>query len=122
LFSTGVQPESRGEIECRRGAKCLSIWEENEWEVVEGGGGEAAHSLRVDIARNIVPPVRDVVACQEHLDLMSAVGPAVSDHSDLRAVIGMGLLPVIEQLVDDRIQPSLRRIPGLEQVIVETDV
>jgi len=46
----------------------------------------------------------------------------VSDHAYVGRVVRVRLLPVAEQVVDDRKQPFLRRVPGLEQVVVETDV
>ena len=122
LLRTGVQPESCGEAECRRRAKRLAVRDEYEWQVA----GAALARLRNRSASasplDVVPAVRHVVACQEHLDLMGAVGPAVADHANVGRVIGIGLMPVIEQVVNDRIQPFLGRIPGLEQVIVQPDV
>jgi hypothetical protein len=37
-------------------------------------------------------------------------------------VVGVGLAPVVQQVVDDRVEPLLRRVPRLEQVVVEADV
>jgi len=37
----------------------------------------------------------------------------------LRRMVGT---PVVEQVVDDRVQPIRRRIPRLDQVVVEPDV
>jgi hypothetical protein len=34
----------------------------------------------------------------------------------------MGVAPVAEEVVEDRVQPLGRRVPRLEQVVVEADV
>ncbi len=44
------------------------------------------------------------------------------DDPHVGRVLGIGLLPVAEQIVDDGIQPILGRIPWLEQVVVQADV
>ena len=77
---------------------------------------------RLGVALDVVPAVGHVVAGEERLDLVAAVGPAVPDHPDVGGVVGVGPPPVAEQVVDDRVEPLLGRVPRLEQVVVEADV
>jgi hypothetical protein len=44
------------------------------------------------------------------------------DHRDVGGVMPVGQPPVAEQVVHDGVQPLLRRVPRLEQVVVEPDV
>ena len=53
---------------------------------------------------------------------MAAVGPPVSHDANVGRVVGVGLTPVSEQVVDDGIEPFLGRIPWFEQVVVQADV
>jgi hypothetical protein len=53
---------------------------------------------------------------------MGAVGPAVADDLDVVGDLGMTAAPVTDQVVDDREEPLLGRIPRLEQVVVEADL
>ena len=63
-----------------------------------------------------------MVAGQERLELVGAVGPAVADDLDVVGDLRVAASPVAEQVVDDREEPVLGRVPGLEQVVVEADV
>ncbi len=68
-----------------------------------------------------VPAVRHLVAGQELPHARGTRRPAVPDH------LGGGYRPVVagapgrEQIVQDRVELLLRRVPGLEQVVVEVD-
>ena len=50
------------------------------------------------------------------------LGPPVPDDADVVRVFGVGVAPVREQVVDDRVEPVLGRVPRLEEVVVEPDV
>jgi len=84
--------------------------------------GKVAQPLGLGVSLDVVPAVGHVVARQEHLDRMAAVGPSMADHSNLRRAFPIGLPPVSEEIVSDGVQPLVRRVPGLEQVVVEADV
>ena len=78
--------------------------------------------LRLVVALEVEPAVGDVVAGEEGLDLVAPLRPAVPDHPHASGVLGVRLLPVAQQVVEDGVQPLLRRVPRLEQVVVEADV
>jgi hypothetical protein len=63
-----------------------------------------------------------VVAGQERLDVVGAVRPAVADHAKIGCVLGVGVPPVLQQVVDHGEQLILGRVPRLEQVVVQADV
>ena len=81
--------------------------------------GERQDVLRLLVALHVEPSIGHMVAREEIADLEAALGPAVIDHGDAfegRAVAG---LPVLQQVIERRIEQLLRRLPGLHQVIVE---
>ena len=84
--------------------------------------GEVVQPAGLGVALDVIPPVGHVVAGQEYLDVVAAIRPPVPDHPHVVGVVRVGLPPVAEQVVDDGVQPLLRRVPRLEQVVVEADV
>ena len=84
--------------------------------------GQVAQPLALGVALDVVPAVWHVVAGQEGLDLVAALGPPVPDDADVGRVVRVGLRPVAEQVVDDGVEPLFGRIPRLEQVVVQADV
>ena len=59
---------------------------------------------------------------RKSLSSWSSARPAVADHPHRpRPAAGAGL-PVAEQVVEHRVEPLLRRVPRLEQVVVEPDL
>ncbi len=84
--------------------------------------GRRSWIFRASSSRSeIEPPIRDVVAPEECLDLVASRRPAMPDHAD-PAVIRVGTLHTGEQVVEDGIQLVLRPVPWLHQVVVEVDV
>ena len=74
------------------------------------------------VALEVDPGVGDVVAREEHLHVVAAVAPQVPDDPHHRAGVGVVLAPGLEQVVDDRVERALGRLPRLEHVVVEADV
>lgn len=122
MFGSRAQAECVGEIEGRGRTQWLAFRDEHEREIVRRRVGQLAQPLSLFVALDVVPPVRHVISGQERLDVVTAVGPPVTDHAHVRCVVGVGLPPVVEQAIDDGVQPFLGRIPRLEQVVVEADV
>ena len=100
----------------------VATGDEYERQVGRWGMGEVTQPLGLAIAFDVIPAVGHVIARQEHLDVVAALGPPVADHSDVRRVVRVRLPPVAEQVVDDGVKPFLRRVPRLEQVVVEANV
>ncbi len=122
LLGAGVQPERAGHLEDPGRAERLAARHQHQRQIGRGGLGQVAQPLRLRVAFDVVPAVGDVVAGQEHLQVVAAVRPPVADHPHVGAVVRMGLLPVAEQVVEHGIEPLGRRVPRLHQVVVEADV
>jgi hypothetical protein len=82
---------------------------------------------RVEAARDVPALLRgfhveelvgDLVACQELFYVVGAGGPAVAHDLETGIAGPEPGLPVLEQVVEHRVEALLGRIPGLEQVVV----
>ena len=65
------------------------------------------------------PAVRDLVARQEVPQLRGRRGPAVPDQLGFLDLLAVFARPGGQQLIDDRVELLLGRVPGLEQVVVQ---
>jgi len=68
-----------------------------------------------------VPAVGHLVAGQEVAQVGRGRGPAVPDQLGFLDRLAVLALPGLQQLVDDRVELLLGRVPGLEQVVVEVN-
>ena len=68
-----------------------------------------------------VPAVGDLVTGQEVTQRRGRGGPPVPDQLRLLDRLAVLALPGLQQFVDNRVELLLRRVPGLEQVVVEVD-
>ena len=85
---------------------------------VDLGGLEQLLALR---RVGAVPAVGHLVAGEELAHLRRARRPAVPDDLRLEHRAVVGGVPRVELGVDDRVELLLRRVPRLEQVVVEVD-
>jgi len=122
LPGAGTQPQRASEIKGRRRAERLAVGDQHERQIGRGGVGEVVQPAALGVALDVIPPVRHVVTGQEHLDVVAAIGPPVPDHPHIGGMVRVGPPPVVKQVIDDRVQPLLGRIPRLEQVVVQADV
>ena len=88
------------------------------YDLVVVGGGQQPLAFR--LVRG-VPPVGHLVAGQELPDLRGPRRPPVPHHLGLRHRPVIRLQPRVQQRVDHRVQLLLRRVPRLEQVVVQVD-
>ena len=121
-LGAGAQPERVGDVHGGGVSQGVPAGREDDRQVRVGGTCDGDEPLRLGIALDVVPAVGDVVARQEGLDLVAAVRPAVPDDPHVRGVVRMLLPPVAEQVVEHGVEPLLRWVPRLQQVVVEADV
>ena len=122
LLGARPQAERIGEVERRRRTQRLLVGDEHEWEVCGVRFGRVVQPECFVVAFEIEPLVWHVVAREECLDLVATVRPAVADDPQDGVRRGVGFTPVVQQVVDDRVQALFRRIPGLQEVVVEPDL
>ncbi len=121
-LGAGAQSEGRRDRHRRRGAQRLAVGDEHEREVLGLRAGEVAQPGALRVALDVEPDVRDVVVGEERLDEVAGLGPPVPHDADVVRLLGVGVVPVGEQVVGHRVEPVLRRVPRLEEVVVEPDV
>ncbi len=68
-----------------------------------------------------VPAVRHLVAGQELPHVGGARRPAVPDDLGAGHRLVGAVAPRVQQIVQDRVELLLRRVPGLEQIVVQVD-
>ncbi len=121
LGGVDAQPDAGRQLGVAGGAQHLALRGDHDRDAVVAlhlGGGQQPLALGLGGG---VPPVGHPVAGQEVAHLERPRRPAVPDHLGLRHRHVVGGPPVLEQLVDDRVELLLRRVPGLEQVVVDVD-
>ena len=120
LGRRGGQPDAAGQLGVGRRDQRLAVRGDHHRQVqaVGAGGGEQPLAFRLVGG---VPAVRHLVAGQELAHLGRAGRPAVPDHLGLRHRPVVLRPPGLEQGVDHRVELLLRRVPRLEQVVVEVD-
>ena len=120
LGRCGAQPDLVGELGVRRLDQHLAVGGDHHRQlgVVHAGRGQQPVALRLV---GEVRVVRHLIAGQEVPHLAGSGRPAVPDQLGLRHLPVVGVRPFLELLVDDRVELLLRRIPRLEQVVVQID-
>ena len=107
-----------GEVGHARAVQHAAVGEQDERQRrVAVGGREQPPGLVV--ALDVEPAVRHLVAGQEVAGVVRLARPAVADHLDAVGVGGRIRPPGIEQVVHDRVELLVGRIPRLQQVVVE---
>ena len=121
LGRVDAEPDAGRELGVAGGAQHLALRGDHDRDAVVAvhlGGGQQPLALGLGGG---VPPVGHPVAGQEVAHLEGPRRPPVPDHLGLRHRRVVGRPPVLEQLVDDRVELLLRRVPRLEQVVVDVD-
>ena len=77
---------------------------------------------RLGVALDVQPAHRHAVAGQEVAQVVRVAAEAVADHAHAAGLQRRARLPRRQQVLDDRVQLLLGRVPGLEQVVVEVDL
>ncbi len=123
LVGSGMEVEGGGELSRRRRAERVAVGEEHQRQLGRGRRvRRLPQRLRVLVLIDIEPHVGDVVASEKRLDLVAAVGPSVADDPNAPFGIGMSAAPRGQEVLEDRVQAVLGRVPRLQQVVMEAQV
>ena len=87
-----------------------------------GAAEQGEQATGVGVAFDLQPAVRHVVPGEEHPRVVAAFGPPVADDPHAVEAVGVLAVPLVEQVVEHRVQPLLGRCPWLHQVVVEPDL
>ena len=115
------QPDPLGDLRVRRPDEVAAVGEDDERLVQRIHAGARGQGDRLGVGLDVEPAVRELVPGEVVLDGVPTNRPAVAhdpDPFERRAVAGP---PVRQQVLEDREEPLLRRVPGLEEVVVQAD-
>ena len=116
-------PDRVGELAVPRIAKAAPVGQDDDrMRGVDGLVERRGKAPPVLVGVRIEPGVRHLVARQEVADRVAARRPSAAQQPqplERRTVAGD---PVREQVVDDRVELLLGRVPRLQQVLVELDL
>ena len=123
LVGSGMEVEGGGELSRRRCAEGVAVGEEHQRQLGRGRRVRGLpQRLRLLVLIDIEPHVGNVVASEKRLDLVAAVGPSVADDPNAPFGIGMSAAPRGQEILEDRVQAVLGRVPRLQQVVMEAQV
>lgn len=122
LVGPGAQPEGARQLHARGGAQGVAIGHEHQRQLVgrDPSSLEPARALRLLL--DVDPAVGHVVAGEEGLGRVTALGPSVPHDTQVGDVGGVGSSPIAQQVVDGGVETLVRWVPRLEQVVVEPDL
>ena len=114
------KPEHRGELGVRRLDERLALLGDHHGQLVAVEAGGVQQLLALGLVGH-ERAERVLVAGQELTHLPGPLVPAVPDHLGVRNGPVTGGVPRLEEPVDHRVELLLRRVPRLEQVVVQVD-
>jgi hypothetical protein len=121
-LGTRAQPESVGDLHHFSATQDGAVGQQHDRERVVVAGEECEKAMRLGVALELQPHVRDMVAGEEHPGLVAAFRPSVADDAHAVESVRVLGLPIVEQIVDDRVQAIVGWRPRLQQVVVEPDL
>jgi hypothetical protein len=122
LFRDGPQAESLRDDSRRGRPQRFPVGEQHQRQIVRGGANQIPQPGGVFVTVDVEPEVGDVIASQKRLDLVAALGPTMTDDADIDLLISVVSPPVVEEIVDARVEALLSGIPRLHEIAVEADV
>ena len=115
----GGDPEPFGELEHGGALEQRAVLQQGDGQAVLVDARHGQQLPGLGVALHIQPARRNAVAGQEVPQVVGLLREPVPDHPHATGLQRGAGLPGREQILDDRVQLLLRRIPGLEQVVVE---
>ena len=116
----GRQVDLRRHLGVGRGDQRLAVGGDEHGQLAAVGAGRGEQPLPL-VGVGGVPAVGNLVAGQEVAQVGRGRRPAVPDQLGFLDRLAVLALPGLQQLVDDRVELLLGRVPGLEQVVVEVN-
>ena len=116
----GGQAHPAGQFAVGRLHQRLAVRRDHDRQLLPVGLRGLEQPLALGLVRR-VPPVRHLIAGQELTDLRRPGRPAVAHDLGLGDAPVIGGQPRLQQPVDHRVELLFRRIPRLEQVVVQVD-
>ena len=114
--------KSLGELEGGRTLEDRPVLEQCDRKPCRFHARDGQQLTRLGVALDVQPASRYAIASQEIAHVVSLLGEPVSDHAYAARLERSPGLPGREQILEDREQLFLGRVPRLEQVVVQRDL
>ena len=114
--------EALGELEQRGPLEDRAVLEQRDRQPVVVDRRDPEQLARLAVALDVEPARRDPVAGEEVADVVRLLREAVADDAHPAGLERGAVLPRREEVLDDRVQALLGRVPGLAEVVVEVDL
>ena len=111
--------QALGQLEDRGALEHRAVLEQRHRQPAVVDAGHLQQLAALAVALDVHPPRRDAVAGQEVAQLVRLAREAVPDQAHAPGLQRGAAGPRRQQVLDDRVEVLLRRVPGLEQVVVE---
>jgi hypothetical protein len=118
----GVEADAASHFRVGRVGETAAILEEHHREAPLFGRQHVQGTAHLRIAVSLLrvePLVVHLVARQKLAELVGAARPSRAEHLQSLERRPVGCLPIAEQIVQNRIEVLLGRVPGLEQVMMQ---
>jgi hypothetical protein len=123
-IGTGSQTEPIGELALCGVNQGRAVREDHDRKLAKrfAVGCDGSGGLRIALrVFDVQPLIGNVIPREELAGFKATPGPARTDDPDAVKRCAIGGRPLIEQIVQDRIEIAICGIPGLQQVMVELD-
>ena len=114
--------EPLGELEHGRALEHRAVLEQRDRQPLGVDAGDRQQLARLGVALDVQPAGRHAVAGEEVAQVVGVLGEAVADDPHPAGLERGAGLPRRQQVLDDREELLLGRIPRLQQVVVERDL
>ncbi len=114
--------EALGELEHGRALEHAAVLEQRDGQAVVPDPGDRQQLARLAVALDVEPARRHPVAGEEVAQVVGVLGEAVPHEPHAARLERRAGLPGRQQVLDDRVELLLRRVPRLEQVVVQRDL
>ena len=114
--------EALGELEHRRALEHRAVLEQRDRQAIGRDPDDRQQLARLAVALDVEPARRHAVAREKVAQVVRVLREAVADDAHAAGLERRAGLPRRQQVLDDRKQLLLGRIPRLEQVVVQRDL
>ena len=115
-------PRRSASSSTRRALEDRAVLEQRDRQAVGVDVRDAQQLARLAVALDVEPAGRHAVAREEVAQVVGLLREAVADDAHPAGLERGAVLPGREEVLDDREELLLGRVPGLEQVVVEIDL
>ncbi len=120
---THAQADLGGKFAVGRGSHARAVGKQDYRQMRRIVAERLSQAMRLRIGRlDVQPLIRHLAAGQKVPDLIGARRPAIAKHANAFKRRPVARRPVVQQIVNHGIKLLFRRVPGLEEIVMDFDV